>query len=462
MRWKQLSRQWGDQFALLVLLVLSFGLMIPWLGFYWDDWPIMLATRLQGLGAFWEFYRNERPVSAWSIILSASFLGTRPLAWHLFTLFMRWLTVLGMLWSLKGLWPRQTRQLVCIALLFAIYPIFTQQPVSAAFSQHWITYALFFYSLGAMLQSERTPRWRWLLMLTAIGAQLLHMLTLEYFWGLELLRPFMLWLVLAETVTNKRLRLWATLKSWLPYTIVYAGVIIWWLSFRANLSDSNQPDALLSLGTTPLQTGLHFIQIILQDTIHNLLGAWYQIIDPAALEIGDRYVLASLALAALTAGLVFLFLLRQNGDQGQPDDAITPSQWAYQAIAIGLLGTLLGPLPIWAIDRQSLVGLQSGRFALAAMTGMSILFVGLLEWFTPRRLPKAILLATMIGLAAGFHLRVATAYYRSTLSQNQFYWQLYWRAPYIKPGTAIGDAQLALPAALWHTAGGLLVPGDGS
>jgi hypothetical protein len=43
----------------------------------------------------------------------------------------------------------------------------------------------------------------------------------------------------------------------------------------------------------------------------------------------------------------------------------------------------------------------------------------------------------MIGLAAGFHLRVATAYYRSTLSQNQFYWQLYWRAPYIKPGTAI-------------------------
>jgi hypothetical protein len=32
---------------------------------------------------------------------------------------------------------------------------------------------------------------------------------------------------------------------------------------------------------------------------------------------------------------------------------------------------------------------------------------------------------------------VSTAYYRSTLAQNQFYWQLYWRAPYIKPGTAI-------------------------
>jgi hypothetical protein len=36
----------------LILLSLSFGLMIPRLCFYWGDWPIVLATRLQGLGAF--------------------------------------------------------------------------------------------------------------------------------------------------------------------------------------------------------------------------------------------------------------------------------------------------------------------------------------------------------------------------------------------------------------------------
>jgi hypothetical protein len=437
MPWQQFFRRWGVPIALLILLVLSFGLMFLRLGFYWDDWPIMLATRLQGVGTFWEYYGSERPFNPLTVIPAALLLGTRPLNWHVFALLMRWLTVLGLLWSLKGLWPRRGQQAVWIALLFAIYPIFTQQPVAATFTTHWIVYALFFYSLGAMLQAERTPRWRLPLTLSGMLAQLLHMLPLEYFWGLELLRPFMLWLVHAETIPDKRQRLWATLKSWFPYLLVYAGVLIWWLSYRSNLPESNQPDELLSLGATPLQTGMHFVQVILQDTIHNLIGAWYSTIDPAVLDLGDRSVLASLALAVFTAGLTFLFLLRLNGDARQPAGESASPQWAHQAIAIGLLGTLLGPLPIWAIDRQSLVGLQSGRFALAAMTGMSILCVGLLEWFTPRRIPKAALLALMIGLAAGFHLRVATSYYRSTLAQDQFYWQLYWRAPYIKPGTAI-------------------------
>jgi hypothetical protein len=132
-----------------------------------------------------------------------------------------------------------------------------------------------------------------------------------------------------------------------------------------------------------------------------------------------------------------LFLLRQWKKESDPADTDTSPTWIRQAVWIGILGTLSGSIPIWAINRQSLFGLQSGRFALAAMTGMSILFVALLDWFTPRRVPKALLLSLMVGLAAGSHLRVATSYYRSTLQQDQFYWQLYWRAPYIKPGTAI-------------------------
>jgi len=427
-------RSWGTPLVFLLVLILSFGLMIPWLGFYWDDWPIALATRLQGVGAFWEYYGSERPFNPLTVIPAASLLGTVPLHWHLFALFMRWLTVLGFYWSLRGIWPRQTRQAAWIALLFAIYPIFTQQPVAATFTTHWIVYAAFFYSLGAMIYAVRRPRWRLPLTLTGMAAQLLHLLPLEYFWGLELLRPVVLWVVFSESQPRWRWRALAVLKAWAPYLVVYAGVLTWWIGFRENLPESNQPDALLSLGATPLQTGLHFLQVILQDLLHNLFGAWYQTIEPVGLDLNDRSVLASLGLALITAGILFTFLRRQGRQEA---DQTGGEAWGRQAIWIGLLGTFLGSVPIWAIDRQSLFGLQSGRFALAAMTGMSILFIGLLEWFTPRRLPKALLLAVLIGLSAGFHLRVATAYYRSTLLQNQFYWQLYWRAPYLQPGTAI-------------------------
>lgn len=437
---KKPLRSWTIALAFLVLLILSFGLMIPWLGLYWDDWPIVLVTRLQGVNTFWDFYRYERPFSAWTYIVTAPILGTRPVIWHLFTLLLRWVTVIGMWWSLQGLWPRRKREVTWIALVFAIYPVFTQQSVSIAFSQHWICYALYFLSLGAMIQSVRTPRWFWLLNLAGVVATLVNMLTLEYFWGLELLRPIILWLIYGERQPEGGKRLQATLKLWVPYLVVLIIVVTWRMASMETLHDANEPDLLYELSASPLTTLLQFLQNGLQDVINNFIGAWYNTIDPTDIELTSRPMIFSLFIALLTAGLTYYYLLRLSTSESEGSSLLSDRQWVRQALLIGTLGTLLGPLPIWVINRQAIFGLYSGRFALAAMLGLSILLVGLLEWFTPRLLPKVILLAAMIGMAAGFHLRTSVSFYRSTLKQNQFYWQLYWRAPYIKPGTAILSA----------------------
>ncbi len=431
--------------ALLVLMVLSFGLMFPWLGLYWDDWPIVLAARLQGVEAFWDYYRYERPFSAWTYILTIPILGTRPIVWHIFTLLLRWLTVVAMWWSLTLLWPKRRRQAVWIVMLFAIYPIFTNQPVAVTFNQQWVCYALYFFSIGAMLQSIRTPRRSLLLNSLGVAATLLNMLTMEYTWGLELLRPVLLWIIYGEYYSDRSSRLRAIFKTWVPYLLTFVLVVGWRLLFAEQLRQGNKPELLYSLGSTPIGTALQLLQIGLQDTINNLAGAWYTTIDPVELDLADRSVLASLAVALLTFALTFYFLLRFDKAEVENHSPRDDNQWVRQAILIGLLGAFLGPLPVWLIDRQSLFGLHSGRFALAAMSYLSIFIVGLLEWFNPRRLPKVALLAILIGLAAGFHLRNSVSYYRSTLMQNQFYWQLYWRAPYIQPGTALLSADELFP-----------------
>jgi hypothetical protein len=107
---------------------------------------------------------------------------------------------------------------------------------------------------------------------------------------------------------------------------------------------------------------------------------------------------------------------------------------------LGALGFALGALPVWLTERQVLSGLQGARFGLASMFGLSVLVVGLLDWLTPRRLPKIILVGALVGLAVTFHYRTAYAYINSWVKQNQFYWQLAWRAPNLKPGTALLSA----------------------
>jgi hypothetical protein len=449
--------------ALLVLCILSFGLLIPRLGFYWDDWPMITTIRLQGLSAFWDFYRGERPFSAWTLYASAPFLGTNPLSWHLYTLGVRWLATVAMWWTLRGLWPQRSRQVAWMALLFAIYPVFTQQPVSVAFSQHWITFGLYFLSLGAMVQAYRTPRWFWPLTLLALLASALHIFTMEYFVGLELLRPVILYFILSRKVPGGAARLRSTIKGWLPYLLVLVAFVAWRLLFFKVEGDPNRPDLLYSLSTQPLGTLLRLLQISLQDLINNLVGVWYGTVQPEAIDLSDRAVLLSGAVALITAALVFFYLTGLRSEDHPGVDSTTPDSWIRQAVTLGLLGALLGPLPVWLTDRQAIYGLYSGRFAMAAMFGLSVLFVGLLEWFTPRRIPKLVLIGLLVGLAAGFHVRNATAFYRSSLQQNQFYWQLYWRAPYIKPGTALLSADelfIYVGRAATATAVNLLYPQD--
>lgn len=424
-------------FALLILCLLSFGLLIPLLGLYWDDWPAIMTIRLFGVNEFWDFYRSERPFSAWTFIVTAPLLGSRPIIWHIFTLILRWLTILGMWWTLRGLWPNRMREVTWMAFLFAIYPAFIQQPVAVAFSQHWMSYALYFLSVAAMIYSIRRPRWFWPLTFLAILASAVEMLTMEYFIGLELLRPVILWFLFADRPIGNSRRILSVIAHWSPYLIILIGVIVWRFKFATSLvEDPNQPTMIYSLLSQPISTITRLFQLFIQDLTNNLIGVWYVTIEPTQFNNIDRRILFSLAIGILVA-LLAIFYLRRLETIDESDPQLEEGHWMKQALAIGLLASFLGPLPVWLTDRQALYGLYGSRFALAALFGLSILVVLFLEWLTPRRLPKIILIGVLIGAAAGYHLRTATSYYRSSLKQNNFFWQLSWRAPYIEPGTAI-------------------------
>jgi hypothetical protein len=426
----------------LLLCLLGFGLLIPWLGLYWDDWPVILMTRLQGARGFWNFYQYDRPFSAWTYILTAPILGSRPLPWHILTLLLRWLTVLGMWWSLRGIWPRHVREITWMAVLFAIYPSFIQQPIAVAFSQHWITYALYFLSIGCMIQAIRSPRWFWPLTALSILTCALQLFTMEYFIGLELLRPAFLWIIFNENQPSPRQRFTQVLKGWLPYLAVMIIFIIWRAFFlKLAGEDPNRMDLLYNLVSQPVYTLQTLLQLAAQDITNILAGAWGKTVDPTSIDLTSAFFLFTVTIALVGAGLTAFFLLRlPSFDTSNP---LETRHWVKQAMLLGLAGIVLGFLPVWATQRQAIDGLYGSRFTLASIFGACILFVAVLEWFTPRLLPKVLFLSILVGLAIAFQIKNTNDYRWSWTIQRRFYWQLAWRAPYIKPDTPIiSDGEL--------------------
>lgn len=439
-------RPWTLPLALLALLVAAFGLMIPWLGLYWDDWAQLLANRLYGYQAYWRYFASDRPLSAWTHLLFAPLLGGTPLHWQIFTLGLRWLTTCAMFWTFSALWPQARRPLAFAALLFAVYPAFTQQPVAVSYHQHWLQYLLFFISLGAMIRAARQPQRFWPYTLLALATLLLHLSITEFFIGVELLRPLFLWLAVGAASEHFASRLKAVLRLSAPYLAILTAYVAWRLVFlRFPGEDPHPPELLVNLLRQPGAALLQLARFALMDVLYILVTHWSQVFDLRLLDSYQPVILASYVLTVIVAVAAAFYLSRLQDGEPQPGEE--QRRWLRQALVVGALVTLLGPAPIWVTGNQlvNTVDFHTDRFALVAMFGASLLVVALLEWAGRSQAQKAVLLAVLIGLAAGFHLRTANDYRWMWTSQLRFYWQLTWRAPDIAPGTALISEDALLP-----------------
>ena len=110
-------------FFLLLLIAAAFGGLIPWLGFYWDDWIWMYFSHQYGPESLLYIDRLARPFSGELLYIGAAVLGENPLAWYLWSLVLRFFTALALWWTLRQLWPE-----------FLMIMISTGAPAASAFS----------------------------------------------------------------------------------------------------------------------------------------------------------------------------------------------------------------------------------------------------------------------------------------------------------------------------------------
>ena len=131
--------------ALLILCGISFGPIIHRLGFYWDDWPSIWFLHILGPAGFKEGFAIDRPLLAWVFMITTPILGESTLAWQAFGIFTRWLSAAILYWALMGLWPKRAVQISWVAILFAVYPGFSQQYISVTYSNGFLVLCLFLF-----------------------------------------------------------------------------------------------------------------------------------------------------------------------------------------------------------------------------------------------------------------------------------------------------------------------------
>ncbi|NMB60535.1 MAG: hypothetical protein GYA12_15285, partial [Chloroflexi bacterium] len=432
------KNRWLVPLVLFGVVFITYGYQLSRMGLYWDDWEIIYLDHFNDPKAYWDYFLYARPLTSWIYLMFAPLIGMNPIAWQVVNILLRWAGLVGFWWALRMVWPKRSFEIGWACLLLAVYPAFTQHSVALTYVRHFACIALFAVSLGLnLLALDNKRRW-WLLTVTGTFASLLQLITLEYFFGLELLRPLFLWIRLRQRADNWKKSLKDLIVQWLPYVVVLAifGVyrFVWYPIVSPN-PEANAPVLLQRITENPLVETIKFANLVLQDMVHMTVDNWLAPLEPGVFELRAKANWLSWAAAGLITLISAWLLIRyQSGDK---DPENKSDHFSRDAILIGLIGVLAGGIPVWITGRQSIGGPWADRFVLGPMFGAVLLLVGTVHWFSRRRLQQAILLGVIFAFALSSQMQTVNKYRLSRDTQNDYYWQLAWRAPAILPGTAV-------------------------
>ncbi len=432
-----LRKPWIFPVLLAGILVLAYGFQISQLGFYWDDWEDIFLYKLNSSIEFLKYFVFDRPTTVWVYLVFFPIFGDNPTGWQLFNLILRYLSLLGLWWTFRKTWPSHRYETGWLVLLLAVYPGFFQQTISVTYSRHFMALALFSLSLVLTVLSFRHRRWYVPLTFLAVVASFVQMMTIEYFVGLEILRPLLLWVLFRDAFPNNLKRFTRVFQWWVPYLFPLAGFITWRFLIFTPVPGSDDPNNVIGLSqflADPVGMTIHLTQNILQDCLDQLVFIWSETIDANDIDLASKaawfgWIMGGLA--ACAAG----FVLRS--DDETTDNGLQKHRLIRDWLIFGGIVMMAGGLPVWITDRQIIVGLWSDRFALALMPGICMVLVALVSLLGYRQTQKSVFLGVLVALSISVQILTVNSYRLNWDIQRNYYWQYFWRIPAMKPGTAV-------------------------
>jgi hypothetical protein len=415
-----------------MIAILAYGLLIPQMGFYWDDLPISWIRYQLGPEALTQYFSMNRPVWGMLYQLTTRIISQVPVHWQIFAILWRWLGAVVVWGIARQLWKDKPRFALGVALLFLVYPGFNQQWAAFLYSHFFIVLFFFLFSLLCMLWARDQPNRYWLWTSMGMLSSALNLWMMEYFFTLELIRIGVIWTALRAESMTIRDRIKRAFGLWFPYLIVFVLAVLSRLFIFNNqvygISLTEQ------LKTAPIETVKRLVESILLSLRLVIKDSWMQVFqwpDPLIGESVTRTYFIVVITALIVAAVGFFLMSRENLQPYRKD-----LKDAVYAIGLGILAVFMAGWPFWLIGFEPSLAWPANRFTLPFMFGACLIVVGLVA-LIPWQSLRYLLVVLLVGLAVGKQFLWADDYRDDWNTQKSLFWQLTWRAPGIKPDTLL-------------------------
>ena len=431
---------WMAPAGLLAVCFAAYGLLFPFLGWYWDEWPITWIADKLGDPGLARYFETNRPY--WGMIYSVTtgLIGAVPWRWQIFGLFWRWLGAV-LVWAIvRTTWRGREFRALSAGMFFAVWPSFTQQSIAMMYGHFFIVLDCFLASLWLNILALNDPRRRIGYFLAGLPLAAVNLLAMEYFFLLEVARPVFLWAAAYERHPEKKdrkIRLRLTVLHWLPFLLVFACAGYWRAFLFPHQTHNYQPVLMSGLKTDLFQTLLTLAGTVVKDIWTVLVTAWGQVLRlPGASLFSAKTAAMYFAGLAILAVLVAV-LLHRTGEKEK-------RKHSWIILIPTLIALLAAGIPFWVTGLPVGLGFPNDRFTLPFLLGAALLMGFLVDLLPVKFGLRAGLTALLVAAAVGLQVQTGFSYRKDWNTQRNLFWQLSWRAPALKPGTAVVSTNLPL------------------
>lgn len=412
---------------LLALALVTYGLFFWQRGFYWDEAPWTWIYFRLGPAALTKTFSTSRPFWGMLYQLLLPLIGPTPWAWQILVVFMRWLTAV-LVWAiLRQVWAEDEQPALWASALFLVYPGLGQNFISLMYTHFFVILNIFLLSLYLSLLALKRKSIP--LTLVAVVLAGINILTMEYFYFLEIFRLALFWAVLEENWKN---RLRRSILWFLPYLAAFVGVTIWRAFFFQNQNASYSYGTIEALKQNLLLGTLKLLGNMALAFWESVPHAWLFPFEPVDINtLGVFSTIAAFGLALICTALLW-FYLPWHGAPKNPKYSLT-------FLALGLIAWVLGGGAYWLVGEKTLPQLHfsADRFTMSFMLGSSLILTGLIGLLAKYPRAQWAILSILLGFSVGRQFQTNSLYRHDWETTRQLFWQMSWRMPALEPGTTL-------------------------
>ncbi len=414
---------------LVALTLLAYSPLFWQRGFYWDEAPWTWIYFRLGPEALTKTFSTSRPFWGMLYQITLPLVGPEPWKWQVLLVITRFCTTWIFWLVLKNVWKNEPSIVKIAAILFAVYPGLSQNFISLMYSHFYLVLAIFLASLYiTTIAITRNKNW---LHLPALLLSVYHLLAMEYFYFIELVRLPMVWYLGRQNGKSHK----TTCLLWIWYLLPLAGSTIWRMFFFTNQNASYQYETLDKLRADPIVGAVGLVELIGKAFWETAIHAWAFPIE--ALLGGNLGIFTIMGAILLGIGGSSLAIFAT----GTPDPGHhpLPRRNIWLILAWGLVVWVLGGGAYWLIGSRTMPQLHfsADRFTLSFMMGASIILAALLTLLIRNTKIRLGVVALLVGLATSQHFYYNSQYRQDWETQRSFFWQLKTRIPGIEPGTML-------------------------